>query len=327
MKSKIVYLGVLIFISSQVIPVFGQETNSVIWRLNSLTSIEGHEVQVIDDPIKEAFEWGYAISFDGDRDQIIINHSPLKDYKKFTIEMIFKPHDAYPDNQDPRIFHIQDPANNNRRVILECRLTDDQHWYFDGYISADDDEKLALMDETLLHPVNEWHHVAITYYAEEFKTYVNGQHELTGYVLYEPIDPTNGKSSVGARMNQAKHFKGLVAMVRITNEVLTPDQFFTKEQLFSEEIVLLGSDKFVGNDQITIHPNPVVNDVLTISKVKGFDDVNIEILDLSGTKIKEKEVVDPGRSFELKLDESISPGTYLLRIFTSNEVYTAKFIK
>ena len=87
MKSKIVYLGVLIFISSQVIPVFGQETNSVIWRLNSLTSIEGHEVQVIDDPIKEAFEWGYAISFDGDRDQIIINHSPLKDYKKFTIEI------------------------------------------------------------------------------------------------------------------------------------------------------------------------------------------------------------------------------------------------
>jgi len=192
---------------------------SVIWPVNSLNSIAGLPTQAEGNPQLTTD----AVFFDGDGDRLVVDNNPLAGAEEFTVEIIFKPYDTYPNNREPRFFHIESVDNPNRRLTIELRLNDQQQWYLDAYIKSENSQ-LTLIDSTKVHSVGEWFHVAITYKDQHFVSFVNGQKELEGKVEYLPI-PENAKTSIGARMNQIHWFYGEIKKIRVTHKALLPEAF------------------------------------------------------------------------------------------------------
>lgn len=197
---------------------------SLVWNINSLTKIGGASAEVLGNPLVVNTTHGVAVRFDGDGDRLLVDANPLMDTTEFTIEIIFKPSDAYPNNLEPRFFHIESPDNPNRRITIELRLNDKKQWYLDAYIKSEKSQ-LTLIDQTKVHPIGEWAHAAITYKNREFVSYVNGKKELVGQVDYLPV-ASNAKTSIGARMNQVHWFKGDIVQVRISPRVLSAAEFW-----------------------------------------------------------------------------------------------------
>lgn len=201
----------------------GVSTDSSVWNINSLSRIGGASAEVLGNPQVVNTVLGAAVRFDGDGDRLLVDANPLGDANEFTIEIIFNPADAYPNNLEPRFFHIESPDNPNRRVTIELRLNDKKQWYLDAYIKSEKSQ-FTLIDPTKVHPIGEWAHAAITFKNREFVSYVNGQQELVGQVDYLPI-ASNAKTSIGARINQVHWFKGDIAQARITKRALSPAEF------------------------------------------------------------------------------------------------------
>jgi hypothetical protein len=204
-----------------------EQIGAILWPINSLVNIGGVPVEVLGNPTLVKTPYGQAVQFDGDGDRLLLNHNPLGDSDEFTIEVIFKPYDAFPNNWEPRFIHIESPDNTDRRITIELRLNANKQWYLDAYIKSELSQ-FTLIDETLVHPVNEWAHVAITYRQRRFTSYVNGQKELSAQVDYLPI-ARNGRVSIGSRINEVHWFNGVVQVVRITPIVLDRSDFLTKD--------------------------------------------------------------------------------------------------
>lgn len=198
-------------------------SDGLVWNVNSLNSIGGAAAEVLGNPKVVNTTQGTAVRFDGDGDRLWVDANPLGDATEFTIEIIFNPANAYPNNLEPRFFHIESPDNPNRRVTIELRLNDKKQWYLDAYIKSEQSQ-FTLIDPTKVHPIGEWAHAAITYKNREFVSYVNGQKELVGEVDYLPI-AADAKTSIGARMNLVHWFNGDIAQVKISKRVLAPSEF------------------------------------------------------------------------------------------------------
>lgn len=80
-----------------------------------------------------------------------------------------------------------------------------------------------LLDRELQHPVGEWIHVALVVENGQASNYMNGQLELQGSLVFDPID--TGVVSIGARANKRHWFKGALHSVTITPRALTPEEF------------------------------------------------------------------------------------------------------
>lgn len=202
---------------------------SDVWAFNSLTAINGYNVEPMGNPTIINSALGKAVNFDVDGDRLLVNANPLGDATEFTIEIVFKPNDVFPNNKEPRIFHIESPDNPARRITIELRLNDKKQWYFDAFIKSEKSQ-FTLIDPTKVHPIGEWAHAAMTYKNREFTSYVNGAKELTGEVDYLTI-PANAIISVGARMNQIHWFNGSVLQVRVTKKSLQPQEFLLLDKL------------------------------------------------------------------------------------------------
>jgi hypothetical protein len=204
-----------------------QSVKQQVWKIDSLDNINGFAVEALGDPQVIDTVYGEAVMFDGNGDRLLVGNNPLEDATEFTIEIIFKPADVFPDNWEPRFFHIEAPNNPDRRVTIELRLNDKKQWYLDTYIKSELSQS-TLIDATLVHPVEQWAHAAITYKDRQFTAYVNGKKELASEVDYLPIS-ANGLTSIGARMNQVHWLNGAILAARITHKKLTPDQFLQLE--------------------------------------------------------------------------------------------------
>lgn len=198
---------------------------SDIWLINSLEKIGDAPLTIQGNPQLIDTALGKVISFDGDGDRLLVDKNPLAGATEFTIEIIFNPADAFPNNTEPRFFHIEAMDNPNRRLTVELRLNDAQQWYLDAYIKSEKSQ-LTLIDSTQVHPVGKWAHAAVTYKNRELISYVNGKKELTGQVDYLPIAAT-AKTSIGARMNQIHWFNGEIAQIRISHRALNPLEFLS----------------------------------------------------------------------------------------------------
>ncbi|MBN1379155.1 MAG: LamG domain-containing protein [Gammaproteobacteria bacterium] len=191
----------------------------ILWPIDNVASIAGHPTEIMGNP--EVID--NAVFFDGDGDRLLVDNNPLEGATEFTIEIVFKPNDAYPDNIEPRFFHIESEENPNRRITMELRLNARQQWYLDTYIKSDI-SKYTLIDETLIHPVGVWAHAAMTYKDRVFTAYVNGVKELSAEVDFLPI-PSSAKTSIGARMNKIHWFNGAISNVAITHKAMQPGEF------------------------------------------------------------------------------------------------------
>lgn len=200
-----------------------------LWRIDSVEQIAGMPVMALGNPQVVDSPYGNAVMFDGDGDRLLVDHNPLYGASEFTIEIIFKPNDVYPNNAEPRFFHIEAPDNPDRRITIELRLNDQNQWYLDTYIKSELSQ-YTLIDPSLVHPIEQWAHAAITYKDRQFTAFVNGKKELSAEVDYLPI-AKSGQTSIGARMNQVHWFNGAILAARITHSVLSPDQFLQLEAL------------------------------------------------------------------------------------------------
>lgn len=211
------FLSYFFFLSAfiQAQPIKNNSCQSTNWIVSKL--INSENVSFLGDPQVINCPYGEAVRFDGISDGIFIDAMPLKRFSQFTVEAIFYPESK--SNFEQRFLHFGEIAD--RRLLFEIRATENE-WYFDAYINTGKDD-LALIDENLLHKLDCWYHVAFTVDNGNLTTYVNGKKELEGEVEMAPIN--TGQTSVGVRQNKVSWFKGAIYKIRVTPNVLAPDNF------------------------------------------------------------------------------------------------------
>jgi hypothetical protein len=194
--------------------------NNGIWEctLSDLkTKVAGEMISgspaLVDSP------YGKAVWFDGIDDGYFLEDNPLIGLSCFTIEAIIRPDADGPFEQ--RFLHIG--GTDSDRLLLELRLTPENKWYLDTFILCGE-SKQAVIDPQLLHQAGKWYHVVLTLdKTGKMTNYINGKPELTGNVIFRPID--SGAMSFGARRNKVSWFKGAIYKIKISPEVLEPKGF------------------------------------------------------------------------------------------------------
>jgi len=149
-----------------------KKTTKTEWILAHLIQEKSNDIEIIGNPQITNSPYGEAISFNGIDDALFLKELPLKSIPEFTVEMIFKPELNAPFEQ--RVLHIGEISKD--RMLLEIRAVE-SNWYFDGYACSGTNKK-ALIDETKIHPLGKWYHVAFVVTPNSLTTYVNGKQEL-----------------------------------------------------------------------------------------------------------------------------------------------------
>ncbi|UKM63810.2 LamG domain-containing protein [Flavobacteriaceae bacterium GSB9] len=194
-----------------------KQDESSQWLLADFLDKNSNSYKVIGTPQVIDSPYGKSVYFDGVDDAIFLEENPLKTYKEFTVEMIFNP--AVDGDFEQRIVHMGEVSGD--RMLLEIRAKDGQ-WYFDGFAASNDNKK-ALIDSTLTHPLGKWHHVAFVVKPNSLATYVNGKKELFEPYNFKPIQ--TGKTSFGVRLNKRSWFKGSIYKIKVTPKELAPTSF------------------------------------------------------------------------------------------------------
>ncbi|MCU0461251.1 MAG: LamG domain-containing protein [Bacteroidales bacterium] len=187
------------------------------WILSTLTKKMPEGIRIKGKPETIKCKYGKAILFNGSSDAIFIDKMPLQDLDKFTIEIIIQPQSG--GSFEQRFLHCGDIQGD--RILLELRSTD-KGWYLDAFVKTGD-QQLALIDPNLLHPSDQWYHLAYVINKGKLETYINGKKELDGNVVFTPLK--GGLTSIGVRQNEVSWFKGGVYSVRFTDNVLGPGEF------------------------------------------------------------------------------------------------------
>ena len=199
----------------------GTSDDSIVWKIDNLKQIGGHEVQVVGNPRVVDVAGGKAVEFDGLDDAIFLNVHPLAGARQFTVEVVFRPDADGPAEQ--RFFHMQEDQSDNR-VLFETRLTNDRQWFLDTFIMSGVGNH-ALFAERFKHPVGPWYHAAIVVDDKEMRHYVDGKQEMAMKLDYQP--QSMGKTSLGVRINKVYWFKGAIRTARFTRRVLKPNEFIS----------------------------------------------------------------------------------------------------
>ncbi|SHG19351.1 Concanavalin A-like lectin/glucanases superfamily protein [Flavobacterium fluvii] len=189
------------------------------WVLANLLHEKSNNVEINGKPQIVASPYGEAISFNGTDDAFFLNELPLQSLQEFTVEMIFKP--ELNGLFEQRILHIGESTKD--RMLLEIRAVGN-NWYFDGYAASGTNKK-ALIDEKLIHPLEQWYHVAFVVTPKSLTTFVNGKQELQEDFSFLPIQ--SGQTSIGVRMNKVCWFKGAIYKIRITPKQVNPIDFMS----------------------------------------------------------------------------------------------------
>ncbi|MFB9862818.1 LamG domain-containing protein [Rufibacter immobilis] len=194
------------------------------WEMHSVSDIGGAAAQVLGAPqVVQTQDGQTAVAFDGVKDGLLVDANPIAGAAEFSIEVVFKPKDAWPANAEQRFLHIEDPANPNRRILLELRLNNRKQWYADFFLRTET-ASLTLLDSTKTHPVGEWATMTLTYQNGQVKGYVNGKLEVSGEIDYQPIAGT-AKTSLGTRMDKRSWFNGEIRRVRFWHRALQPKKY------------------------------------------------------------------------------------------------------
>ena len=190
----------------------------IVWELDSIEAVGGYPIDVDGRPVVVDGPYGSAIEFNGAGDALLVEANPLAGLEAFTVEMVFRPDAGGLPEQ--RFFHLG--AVNGDRVLFETRLTEDGHWYLDTFISSGDSNR-PLLNESHLHPVGQWYHLALTCDGQQEVNYVNGIQEASGSIDFVPL--AGGQTSIGVRLNRVCWFRGAIGRIRFTAGVLDPDEF------------------------------------------------------------------------------------------------------
>lgn len=195
--------------------------NQTVWTFDRLSAIGGETTHIEGAPRIIASPFGPAVQFDGVDDALFIDRHPLAGASTFTFEAVFRP-DGGPFEQ--RWFHLQSdeaPGGPGTRIMFEIRVVEGG-WYLDAFTKGEGYNK-PLIDETKLHPIGQWVHVAQTFDGTTYRSFVNGVLQTEAEIAFTPQGP--GRASVGTRINRVNYFNGAVREARFTPRALTPDHF------------------------------------------------------------------------------------------------------
>lgn len=188
----------------------------VVWRIDDAKRVGGKTPVALGAPRAVVEDGRKALRFNGTSDGLILAENPLRGERAFTIEVLFKPDGGGPAAQ--RFVHVEDKAEN--RVLIETRVTPDKQWYLDTFLySKPTDTGVTLVDRTKLHPCDRWYWAALVYDGKTMTHFVNATKEREGTLAYGPM--TDGRTSVGVRLNQVFWFQGAIAEVRFHRRALT----------------------------------------------------------------------------------------------------------
>ncbi len=190
--------------------------DAILWEMSDLITSDS-SVRIAGNPKLIEYKKGKALEFNGLNDGIFLDKLPISGLNVFTIEAIFKPESG--GNFEQRFFHSGEIRGD--RVLLEIRSTATD-WYFDAFVQSGA-QKMTLIDPTMLHPLNQWVHVAYVVDHGKLSTYVNGQKELEGEITFNPVQ--TGKTSIGVRLNEQSWFKGAISKIRISPKALKAKDF------------------------------------------------------------------------------------------------------
>lgn len=183
---------------------------AVTWKLDRLDHIAGAATQIWGQPrVTDA-----ALVFDGVQDGLLVETNPLERWDQFTIEVLIRP--VAGGGAEQRFLHVQDESG--MRVLLETRV-DERGWWLDTFLYTEADRR-TLIDPQRVHPLGQWHWVALRYDGKGMAHYVNGVREAAGPVKFGPMRA--GRVSLGVRQNRVYWFKGAIREVRFTSAAL-PD--------------------------------------------------------------------------------------------------------
>ncbi len=196
----------------------GQNQNTE-WTISRFLNKEFKNVKISGNPKIVNSPYGKAVYFDGVDDAFFLDKMPLIGLKEFTVEMIFNP--SVDGVFEQRVVHMGKVSDD--RILLEIRAVDG-NWYFDGF-AASGENKLALIDEKLTHPLGKWYHVAFVVTQNSLTTYVNGKLELQQPYTFKPIEI--GQTSFGVRLNKRSWFKGIIYKIKISPNQLKPNSFMS----------------------------------------------------------------------------------------------------
>ena len=187
------------------------------WIFSDLIAEPVKGVTVYGNP--EIIEYGKnkAVAFNGSGDAVFLEDMPLSGLEQFTIEMIFKPFSG--GDFEQRFLHCGEV--NGDRLLLELRSVPGG-WYFDAFIKIGD-QGTTLIEPKLLHPSDEWYHIAYVIDRGHLETFINRKKELDGTVAFSPLK--SGMTSVGVRQNKVSWFRGAIYKIRITPKALKPEKF------------------------------------------------------------------------------------------------------
>lgn len=190
----------------------GNGTEKVTWKLDSIKEIAGFPVIVSGSPRVITSEEEDVVEFNGNSDGLLIMSNPIAGWQNFIIEIDIKPYPGFPENVEQRFLHIQDPENEDRRILIELRLNENNEWYGDWFIKTEN-ESLTLVDPTQTHPLNEWATISLKYEEGQVTGSVNEAVQVQGNIKYLSPGAT-AQTSVGTRMDQRSWFKGSIKEVR-----------------------------------------------------------------------------------------------------------------
>lgn len=195
--------------------------DQTIWVFDRLSDIGGETTRVEGDPTLIDSPFGRAVLFDGVDDALFIDRHPLAGASTFTFEALFRPDGGA---FEQRWFHLQsdEPEGGpGTRILFEIRVVAGG-WYLDAFAKGHGYNK-ALIDETKLHPLGVWTHVAQTFDGTTYRSWVNGVLQAEAPLAFTP--QPGGRSSVGVRINRVNYFNGAVREARF-NRAYTPPEMF-----------------------------------------------------------------------------------------------------
>ncbi|HBE43246.1 MAG TPA: laminin G [Bacteroidales bacterium] len=223
--STLLLIYIILTVNSLTFNNMTQKDNSVKkpsgteWIISDFVENPGKGITIQGNPEIIKYKNKKAVSFNGTDDAIFLDEMPLTGLGQFTVEMIFNPYSG--GNFEQRFLHCGEI--NGDRLLLELR-SKPEGWYFDAFIKIKD-QGTTLIEPTLLHPSDQWYHVAYVIDNGKLETYVNGKKELEGTVAMSPVN--SGQTSIGVRQNKVSWFRGAIYKIRITPEVVRPGKFMS----------------------------------------------------------------------------------------------------
>ncbi len=204
-------------------PSSGDEALVSWWKFNENSGSTVNDSKSNNNGTVHGAQWtsgveGYALSFDGTNDYVIVpNADNFNVTKKITIM-------AWAKTEENKTAKIAEKGGWDGHAILQ------DHWNGWGcQIRTADNKSHSIKWDNGIPVFGEWYHIAMTYNGNKLKLYVNGQLVKSKNVSGD-LNVNNRDFAIGSNNGSQKFFHGSIDDVRFFNDALRKHKF----RLFSK---------------------------------------------------------------------------------------------